>query len=102
MHTYFFDMKDGVPLRDRVGLEFMTNADAIQHCREVARHIRDCSLRDNPRGDALPITAITQSKEQTLHETVFIYRIRSLRFCARSSPVGVGNAGCKPECTYRH
>jgi hypothetical protein len=47
MHTYFFDMKDGVPLRDRVGLEFMTNADAIQHCRELARHIRDCSLRDD-------------------------------------------------------
>lgn len=46
MHTYFFDMKDGVPQRDRVGLEFMTNADAIQHCRDLARHIRNCSLRD--------------------------------------------------------
>ena len=47
MHTFFFDMKDGVPLRDRVGLEFITNAEAIEHCRALAQHIRDCSLRDD-------------------------------------------------------
>jgi hypothetical protein len=47
MKKFFFDMKDGIPPSDRVGLEFMTNAEAIQHCRELARHIRDCSLRDD-------------------------------------------------------
>jgi hypothetical protein len=47
MQKFFFDMKDGIPPGDRVGLEFMTNAEAILHCRELARHIRDCSLRDD-------------------------------------------------------
>ena len=47
MQKFFFDMKDGTPPGDRVGLEFMTNAEAILHCREFARHIRDRSLRDD-------------------------------------------------------
>jgi len=47
MQKFFFDMKDGISPTDRVGLEFMTNAGAIQHCRELARHIRECSLRDD-------------------------------------------------------
>ena len=47
MQKFFFDMKDGIRPSDRMGLEFMTNAEAIQHCRELARHIRDCSLRDD-------------------------------------------------------
>jgi hypothetical protein len=47
MQTFFFDMKDGVPLRDRAGIEFRTNAEAIVHCKELAQHIRDGSLRDD-------------------------------------------------------
>jgi len=47
MQIYFFDMKDGVPYRDRVGVEFNTNADAIAHCEEIAQHFRDESLRDD-------------------------------------------------------
>jgi hypothetical protein len=47
MQMYFFDMKDGVPHRDRVGTLFNTNADAIAHCADLARHFRDESLRDD-------------------------------------------------------
>ena len=47
MQTFFFDMKDGVPMRDRVGIEFKTDAEAITHCKELARHFRDDSLRDD-------------------------------------------------------
>ena len=43
----FFDMKDGVPLRDRIGVEFDTNVEAIEHSRVLAQHFRDESLRDD-------------------------------------------------------
>ena len=47
MQTFLFDMKDGVPLRDRVGVEFDTNVEAIEHSRALAQHFRDESLRDD-------------------------------------------------------
>ena len=47
MQTFFFDMKDGVPLRDRIGIEFDTNLEAIEHSQALARHFRDDSLTDD-------------------------------------------------------
>jgi hypothetical protein len=47
MQKFFFDMRDGVPNRDRVGIEFNTNAEAITHCKEMAQDFRDNSLRDD-------------------------------------------------------
>jgi len=47
MQTFFFDMKDGVPLRDRVGIAFDSNVEAIAHSRVLAKHLRDESLRDD-------------------------------------------------------
>jgi hypothetical protein len=47
MQKFFFDMKDGVPMRDRVGIDFKGNLEAIEHCKELARHFRDESLRDD-------------------------------------------------------
>jgi hypothetical protein len=47
MQKFFFDMKDGVPMRDQIGIEFSTNAEAIIHCKELAQHWRDGSLRDD-------------------------------------------------------
>jgi hypothetical protein len=38
--------KDGVPLRDRIGIGFNGNLEAIAHCKELAQHFRDDSLRD--------------------------------------------------------
>jgi hypothetical protein len=47
MQKFFFDMKDGVPMRDRIGLDFENNADAIAHCGALARHLFDESLTDD-------------------------------------------------------
>jgi hypothetical protein len=47
MRKVFFDMKDGVPHRDAVLVEFKINVEAIGHCREIAWHFRDESLRDD-------------------------------------------------------
>jgi hypothetical protein len=47
MQKLFFDMKDGVPMRDRVGIDFKGNLEAIEHCKELAQHFRDDSLRDD-------------------------------------------------------
>jgi hypothetical protein len=47
MQTFFFDMKDGVPFRDRLGAKFETNREAIEHSKVLAQHFRDESLRDD-------------------------------------------------------
>jgi hypothetical protein len=47
MQKFFFDMKDGVPMRDRIGLEFKTNADAIAHCDVISDHFYRDSLIDD-------------------------------------------------------
>ena len=41
MRTYYFDIKDGVPLRDKQGLQFATTAEAIKHSQDLARRIRN-------------------------------------------------------------
>jgi hypothetical protein len=38
MQKFFFDMKDGAPMRDKTGIEFNTNAEAITRCQELAQH----------------------------------------------------------------
>jgi uncharacterized protein DUF6894 len=40
MRTYFFDLKDGVPTRDRKGIEFATAAGAIEHSKALAQRLR--------------------------------------------------------------
>jgi hypothetical protein len=47
MQKFFFDMRDGVPMRDKIGIEFSTNAEAVSHCKELAQRWRDESLRDD-------------------------------------------------------
>jgi hypothetical protein len=47
MQQFFFDMKDGVPMRDKVGIDFEGNPEAIKHCKELAQHFRDNSLRED-------------------------------------------------------
>ncbi len=58
MQKFFFDMKDGVPMRDRVGIEFNTNAEAISHCKEIAQDFRDNSLRDDQDLEILVVNEI--------------------------------------------
>lgn len=40
MRTYYFDLKDGVPVRDRQGLEFSSPGGAIAHSKDLARLLR--------------------------------------------------------------
>ena len=42
-----FDMKDGIPMRDRVGIDFKNDLEAIEHCKELAQQFRDGSLLDD-------------------------------------------------------
>ena len=58
MQKFFFDMKDGVPMRDRVGMEFNTDADAITHCKAIALDFRNNSLRDNQDLEILVVNEI--------------------------------------------
>jgi hypothetical protein len=47
MQKFFFDLKDGVPLRDRVGVDFKTDAEAIAHCGILAEHwYKDSLIND--------------------------------------------------------
>jgi hypothetical protein len=67
MRMFFFDMKDGVPLRDLIGLEFLTSAEAIEHSKELALRFRDKSLRDD---QDLEISVINASGREIHREFV--------------------------------
>ncbi len=41
MRIYYFDIKDGVPLRDKHGLQFASAAEAIKHSKDLAQRIRN-------------------------------------------------------------
>ncbi|MBR1144265.1 DUF6894 family protein [Bradyrhizobium sp. AUGA SZCCT0431] len=69
MQKFFFDMKDGVPMRDRIGIEFNTNAEAIRHCKEIAQDFRDNSLRDD---QDLEILVVSESGKEIYRE--FVHR----------------------------
>jgi len=40
MRLYYFDIKDGVPLRDKHGLQFATLSEAIEHSKQLAHRLR--------------------------------------------------------------
>lgn len=69
MAMFFFDMKDGVPMRDRVGIEFDTNMEAIEHSKELAKNFRDKSLRDDKE---LEISVVSASGREIHRE--FVHR----------------------------
>jgi hypothetical protein len=69
MQTFFFDMKDGVPMRDRIGIEFDSNIEAIAHSRALAQHFRDDSLRDD---QDLEISVVNASGREIHRE--FVHR----------------------------
>jgi hypothetical protein len=69
MQTFFFDMKDGVPMRDRIGIGFDSNVEAIAHSRLLAKHFRDDSLRDD---QDLEISVVNASGREIHRE--FVHR----------------------------
>ena len=69
MQTFFFDMKDGVPMRDRIGIGFDSNVEAIAHSRVLAKHFRDESLRND---QDLEISVVNASGREIHRE--FVHR----------------------------
>jgi hypothetical protein len=68
MRTYYFDMKDGIPTRDRTGLEFATIAGAIEHSKELARRLRhDPRITDRK----LSIVVVDESGAEIHREPVY-------------------------------
>jgi len=68
MRTYYFDLTDGVPVRDRQGLEFLTMSGAIKHCKDLAMRLRADPRRRDP---ALSIVVLDQSGTEIHRECVF-------------------------------
>ena len=69
MQTFFFDMIDGVPLRDRTGIAFDSHVEAIAHSRVIAKHFRDESLRND---QDLEISVVNASGREIHRE--FVHR----------------------------
>lgn len=40
MQTYFFDIRDGVTVRDRFGVSLRLDSEAIEHSKMLAREMR--------------------------------------------------------------
>lgn len=41
MQTFYFDTKDGVPVRDRIGKQFQLNSEAIEYSKKLAERYRN-------------------------------------------------------------
>ena len=67
MRTYYFDMKDGAPVRDRTGIEFPTAAGAIEHSKELAQRFRHERRLKDP---ALSIIVVDESGTEIRREPV--------------------------------
>jgi len=68
MRTYYFDLMDGIPTRDRQGLEFLTISGAIEHSKDLAKR-----LRDDPRcrDSALAVVVLDESGTEIHRERVY-------------------------------
>ena len=67
MRTYYFDLKDGIPTRDRKGTEFATAGGAIEHSKELARRLRNKPLVKDPNRS---ISVIDESGTEIHREPV--------------------------------
>lgn len=74
MRTYYFDVKDGVPTRDRKGLKFPNAVGAIEHSKELARLLRhDPRLKDR----SLSIVVVDESGAEVHREPVYPNEVKS-------------------------
>jgi uncharacterized protein DUF6894 len=46
--TFYFDMKDGVPIRDRIGIQFVLNSEAIEYSKILAARFRHEHIHNEP------------------------------------------------------
>ena len=67
MHTFYFDVKDGVPVRDRIGKQFRLNSEAIEYSKELATRFRD-ERRSEPD---LTVVVTDESGREVHRESVY-------------------------------
>lgn len=68
MRTFYFDTKDGVPVRDRTGQDFASTLAAIAHSKELAIRLR----AERPQRDkALSVIVLDESGAEIHREPVF-------------------------------
>lgn len=63
--TFYFDIKDGVTVRDRIGMQFDLNSEAIEHSRQMANRFRHEHKHDE---SDLAISVINESGEEIHRE----------------------------------
>lgn len=69
MRTYYFDTKDGVPVRDNKGVDFARASEAIEHSKTLAAGIRrEARMRDRD----LAIIVTDESGTEIHRETVYV------------------------------
>ncbi|QAU45704.1 DUF6894 family protein [Bradyrhizobium guangzhouense] len=72
MRTYYFDMKDGVPTRDKAGVELASDGAAIAHSKQLADKVR----LEKPAGHQdLRIVVIDESGREVHREQVYQRKI---------------------------
>jgi hypothetical protein len=67
LQTFYFDMKGGVPVRDRIGKRFTLNAEAIDHSKSLAARFRHERIHDEPD---LSICVLDESGREIHRELV--------------------------------
>ena len=68
MSTVYFDRKDGIPIRDRAGVEFPSTSSAIEHSKELARRLSSEQPHKDP---TLSIVVIDKSGAEVHRERVY-------------------------------
>jgi len=69
MRTYYFDMKDGVPVRDDRGIDFSRASEAIDHSKKLAAGIRGQAQK---RDVNLAIIVTDESGTEIHREPVYV------------------------------
>jgi len=67
VHTFYFDMKDGVPVRDRIGKQFRLNSEAIEHSKTLASRFR----QERHTEPDLVVVVIDESGREVHRERVY-------------------------------
>jgi hypothetical protein len=68
VQTYYFDTKDGVPVRDRAGLQFPAKSAAIEYSKALASKIRG----ERPKGNRdLYVSVVDESGNEIHREPVY-------------------------------
>jgi hypothetical protein len=66
VHTFYFDRKDGVPVRDNRGQQFRLNSEAIEHSKALAEQVRN----EGPVDPNLTIVVLDETGREIHREPV--------------------------------